>query len=132
MDGIEDGVLEPRPQPADGVTIAAKLTSDDVRVDWTLPDVAIDRLVRAATPAPGAWTTFRGARVKLAPVRPAAGAVQTPLPAGRLVAVGKDGVAVGTGTTAVLLGEVRPEGKAPMPAAAWLRGLRLTDGEAFA
>ncbi|MBL7493777.1 methionyl-tRNA formyltransferase [Frankia sp. AgB1.9] len=132
MDGIEDGVLEPRPQPADGVTIAPKLTVEEVRVDWTLPDFAIDRLVRAATPAPGAWTTFRDARVKLAPVRPAAGAVQTPLPPGQLVIAGKDTVAVGTGTTAVLLGEVRPEGKAPMPAAAWARGIRPTDGEAFA
>jgi methionyl-tRNA formyltransferase len=132
MDGIEDGVLEPRPQPADGVTIAPKLTVEEVRVDWTLPDFAIDRLVRAATPAPGAWTTFRDARVKLAPVRPAAGAVQTPLPPGQLVIVGKDTVAVGTGSTAVLLGEVRPEGKGPMPAAAWVRGIRPTDGEAFA
>ncbi|ADP79748.1 methionyl-tRNA formyltransferase [Pseudofrankia inefficax] len=132
MDGIEDGVLEPRPQPADGVTIAPKLTVEEVRVDWTLPDFAIDRLVRAATPAPGPWTTFRGARVKLGPVRPAAGAVQTPLPPGQLVVAGKDTVAVGTGTTAVLLGEVRPEGKAPMPAAAWARGIRPTDGEAFA
>ena len=132
MDGIEDGVLEPRPQRPDGVTLAPKLTVDEVRVDWTLPDFAIDRLVRGATPAPGAWTTFRGHRVKLGPVRPAAGAVQSPVPPGQLAVAGKGAVAVGTGTTAVLLGEVRPEGKAAMPAAAWVRGIHLTDGEAFA
>jgi methionyl-tRNA formyltransferase len=39
---------------------------------------------------------------------------------------------VGTATTAVRLGGVRPEGKAAMPAADWLRGLRLSPGERFA
>src|SRR3954468_5437528 len=69
LNGIEDGRLEARPQPGDGVSLAPKLEPEDVRVDWTAPAVAIDRLIRGATPAPGAWTTFRGRRLKLAPVR---------------------------------------------------------------
>ena len=55
------------PQPADGVSFAPKITVEDARVDWTEPAVAIDRRVRACTPAPGAWTTYAGERIKLGP-----------------------------------------------------------------
>src|SRR6266702_3811539 len=68
MDGIESGELEARPQPQDGVSHAPKLGRADARVNWTLPALAIDRLIRACTPAPGAWTTLDGANVKLGPV----------------------------------------------------------------
>ena len=83
----------------------------------------MDRLVRACTPAPGAWTTFREKRVKLGPVTP----TDVDLPAGEL----HDGL-VGTATTAVRLGEVRPEGKGAMAATDWLRGLRPAPGERLA
>ncbi len=117
LDALEDGELRAVPQPADGVSLAPKLTPDDVRVDWSAPALRVDRLVRAATPAPGAWTTYAGLRVKLAPVTPEPTA--NPLPPGVL----RDGL-VGTGTHPVRLGDVQPEGKRPMPAADWLRGLR--------
>src|SRR5690606_39176850 len=68
MDGIASGDLEPRPQPAEGISHAAKLTVDDARVDLTHPAMAVDRHIRGCTPAPGAWTTFRGDRLKLGPV----------------------------------------------------------------
>jgi methionyl-tRNA formyltransferase len=125
LDGIEDGTLSPVPQPPDGVSMAPKLSVDDVRVDWTQPAAGVDRLVRAATPAPGAWTTFRGERLKLRPVR-RAGA--EPLAPGALRLVDRDTVLVGTATAPVALGEVQPAGKRPMPAADWARGLRLDDG----
>jgi methionyl-tRNA formyltransferase len=126
LDGIADGSLEERPQPVDGVSVAPKVTVDDARVDWTQPAAAIDRQVRACTPAPGAWTTFAGERVKLGPLTPADGQ----LPPGELVA-GKKAVVVGTGTAALRLGDVQAVGKRPMPAADWARGLRLTGGERF-
>jgi methionyl-tRNA formyltransferase len=136
MDALEDGVVEGRPQPADGVSIAPKLTVEEVRVDWTVPAYAVDRLARAAAPTPGAWTTFRDARIKLGPVRPDAASLparpaEVTLAPGALAVVGKDAVLVGTGTHPVLLGEVRPEGKGAMPAAAWARGVRPAEGEAF-
>lgn len=123
LDGIEDGALVPVPQPVDGVSLAPKITVADARVDWTAPALHVDRLVRACTPAPGAWTTFRDRRVKLGPVTPtdqvlAPGAVA-------------DGL-VGTATTAVRLGRVHPEGKGEMRAVDWLRGLRVAPGERFA
>jgi methionyl-tRNA formyltransferase len=120
MDGIADGSLVPRPQPAEGVSVAAKLTVDDARVDWTAPAVHIDRLVRACTPAPGAWTAFRGQRLKLAPVRVADGAALAP---GEL-AVSRTSVRVGTATAPIELGAVQAPGKRPVPAADWARGMR--------
>src|SRR5580658_468738 len=77
LDGIASGQLEARPQPAEGVTLAPKLTKADARVNWKLPALAVDRLIRACTPAPGAWTTFNGATLKVwpvtAPARPGPG-----------------------------------------------------------
>jgi methionyl-tRNA formyltransferase len=123
LDGIERDELRPVPQPADGVSLAPKITVDDARVDWSAPAVRVDRLVRACTPAPGSWTTLRGKRVKLGPVA----LTDEVLPPGEIA-----GDLVGTATTAVRLGGVRPEGKGAMAAADWLRGLRLEPGERFA
>lgn len=123
LDGLAEGTLHARPQPAEGVSHAPKITVEDARVDWSAPALRVDRLVRSCTPAPGAWTTFRGKRVKLGPVTPA-GAQLAP---GVL-----DGDLVGTATQAVRLGTVRPEGKGEMAAVDWLRGLRPEPGEAFA
>src|SRR5436190_944162 len=112
LDGIEAGTLRAVPQPADGVSMAPKVTVEDARVRWDEPAFAVDRRIRACTPAPGAWTTFRGERLKLGPVTLAGGA--NGLKAGE-VSVGRSGVLVGTGTGAVALGEVRAAGKKPMP-----------------
>lgn len=125
MDGIADGRLQARPQPADGISLAAKVTVDDARVDWSAPAVFVDRQVRACTPAPGAWTTFRDERLKLGPVLPS---VMDCGPPGTL-AVAADRVSVATSTTAVELGWVQPAGRRPMPAEDWARGARLRPGE---
>jgi methionyl-tRNA formyltransferase len=126
LDGIEDGELVELEQPTDGVSFAPKITVEDARVDWTEPAMAVDRRIRACTPAPGAWTTWQGERVKLGPVTPADGA----LPPGELV-VGKNAVAVGTGTGALRLGRVKGFGKKEMPAADWARGVRVEAGARF-
>jgi methionyl-tRNA formyltransferase len=124
LDGIADGSLEARPQPEDDVSLAPKVAVDDARVDWAQAASAIDRQVRACTPAPGAWTTYAGERLKLGPLLPADGQ----LPPGEVVA-GKSAVVVGTGTAALRLGEVQAVGKRPMAAADWARGARLSGGE---
>jgi methionyl-tRNA formyltransferase len=125
LDGIADGSVVAVPQSSEGVSFAPKLSVDDARVDWQAPGRSVDRLIRACTPAPGAWTTFRGERLKLGPVRPRGASDLAP---GRL-APGRTGVAVGTATLEVELGMVQPPGKRPMPAADWARGARLQDGE---
>jgi methionyl-tRNA formyltransferase len=120
MDGIEDGRLVARPQPADGITLAPKLTVEDAAVDWSAPALRVDRLIRGCTPAPGAWTRVGGERLKLGPVVPVPD--RTDLAPGEL-AITKNAVHVGTGSHAVLLTEVQPQAKKRMPAPAWARGL---------
>lgn len=82
--------------------------------------MAVDRLVRATDPAPGAWTEFRGERLKLGRVTPTDTVGLAP---GEL-RVEKNEVLVGTGTIAVVLGEVKAVGKRMMGAADWARGVR--------
>jgi methionyl-tRNA formyltransferase len=97
-------------------------------VDWAHGAVAVDRLIRACTPAPGAWTRYRNARLKLGPVTLDHEASRGGLAPGELSAA-SGRVLVGTGTQPVVLGEVRPEGKRPMRATEWARGLRLSGGD---
>lgn len=123
LDGLDDGSIEARPQQVEGVSLAPKLTVEDAEVDWDLPSVAVDRQIRACTPAPGAWTTFGGERLKLGPVA----LTDERLQPGALE-VRKSEVLVGTGTHAVRLGAVKAFGKRQMPAADWARGLRLESG----
>jgi methionyl-tRNA formyltransferase len=129
IDGIESGELSARPQPADGVSLAPKITAEDARVRWDEPAIAVSRLVRACTPAPGAWTVLHGARIKLWPFAGIAddpGARPGP---GQLRVLGPQ-VLVGTGSQPVRLGDVQPHGKRRMPAADWARGLRLDESAA--
>ncbi|MCC2333233.1 methionyl-tRNA formyltransferase [Cellulomonas wangsupingiae] len=126
LDALEDGVLEPVPQPGDGVSHAPKLTVEDARVRWEHPAHAVDRRVRGCTPAPGAWTTLPDAqRLGLGPVRPVPEV--TDLRPGEVRAE-KHEVLVGTAAGAVRLGDVTAPGKRPMPAADWARGARLAAG----
>jgi methionyl-tRNA formyltransferase len=133
LDGIADGTLVAQPQAADGASHAPKIGVDDARIDWIAPALRIDRLVRACTPEPGAWTTIRDRRVKLGPVLPldADSVASTAGSPGAVVTRGADEVLVATGSSWVQLNEVRPEGKSVMPAASWARGLRLTPDDAF-
>ncbi|SEM44574.1 methionyl-tRNA formyltransferase [Streptacidiphilus jiangxiensis] len=126
MDGIEDGSLEARPQPLDGITLAPKINVEDARIDWSAPALRVDRVVRGCAPAPGAWTEFRGERLKVASVRPVVGRAE--LAPGE-VAVQKNTVRVGTGSYEVELGDVQPQGKKRMAAGDWARGARVEAGE---
>ena len=123
LDGIEDGTIEAVPQPAEGVSFAPKITPADARVNWKLPAHAIDRLIRACTPDPGAWAEHEGARLKLGPVSVAAPDDVPGLAPGELL-IGRHDVLAGTGSRPVRLGEVQAEGKRRMMAPDWARGLR--------
>jgi methionyl-tRNA formyltransferase len=120
LDGIEDGTLTPTPQPETDaqMSYASKINVDEGRIDWTQPAEVLDRLVRACAPAPGAWTTFSGERFKINSAR----IYDTVLPPGALE-ISKRAVRVGTATQALELGEVQAQGKKPMAAADWARGV---------
>jgi len=124
LDGIASGALQPSPQPDVGVTFAPKITVEDARLDWSQPALDLDRRIRGCSPAPGAWTTFRGERLKVLQ----ATVTELSLPPGTCE-VTKSSVRVGTATTALQLQQVQAQGKKAMPAADWARGTTLTAGE---
>ena len=126
LDGLESGDLEAVPQPGEGVSLAPKITVEDARVRWERPALAVDRQIRGCTPSPGAWTTFRGERLKLLPVTPA---VEGPSAAPGEIVPGRRTVHIGTATGPVELGTVQPHGRKPMAAADWARGVRIDAGE---
>ncbi len=126
LDGLEAGALVAVPQSTEDVSLAPKIRVEDARVIWTHPAMRVDRLIRGCTPAPGAWGEFRGERIKLGPVQLAPEVLD--LTAGELRVL-KNSVWVGTATHAVLLGEVKAEGKKLMAAGDWARGVRVEPGE---
>ena len=122
LDGIADGTLTARPQPADGVSMAPKITVEQARVRWDLPAPVVERRIRAVTPNPGAWTLIGDLRVKLGPV----GIDDAPeaLPPGA-IHVDRKSVWIGTGSAPVRLNQIQPPGKKLMNAIDWARGARL-------
>jgi methionyl-tRNA formyltransferase len=120
LDGIEDGTLTATPQPETDaqVSYASKINVEDARIDWTQSADVLDRLIRACAPAPGAWTTFRGERFKINSAR-----ISDAVLAPGVLQISKRAVRVGTATQALELDEIQAQGKKPMPAADWARGI---------
>ena len=120
LDALESGAVVATPQPADGITLAPKLTVDGARIDWTRPAAGIARQVRANNPSPVAWTGLGGERFRVLLAVPAAEAGLEP----GEVRPGKREVLVGTGDGSLELRLVQPAGKRALPAVDWGRGLR--------
>jgi methionyl-tRNA formyltransferase len=105
---LRAGLLPAVPQVGEAV-YAAKLTPDDLRIDWASPAATVDRVVRLG----GAWTTWRGKRLKVHGVT-----IHDPGATGDVL--GTDGTVGG-----LRLDVVQPEGKPPTGIADFLRGARL-------
>jgi len=116
----------PTPQAEEGVTYAKKLSNSERELNWQLPAVQIDRVVRAFAPAPGARSTFRGKLIKILEGEHEALA----LAPGLLRADG-DALLVGCGEGSYRIHKLQPEGKQAMGAADFLRGQPLQAGERF-
>jgi methionyl-tRNA formyltransferase len=128
LDGLQDGSIRPRPQPRDG-SVAPKVDPAEARLDFQAPAERLVAAVRAFTPSPGAWTTFRGRRLKVSRAAPAPAGAGAGLAPGR-VGLGPGGrLLAGTGDGAVELVTVQPEGKRAMSGVEFARGARLPDEE---
>lgn len=120
VDSLVAGLGVPEPQTGD-VTYADKLTADDLRLDWGRPADELHRVVRVG----GAWTMFRGARLKVA----TAELIEGETGAGRPGELHGSNVTTGSGVLGLL--DVQPEGKGVMPFSAWANGARPQPGEAL-
>ena len=110
----------PVAQP-DGATYAPKLSKDSGRLDWSHDAAALDRVVRAMVPWPGAWTTLEGEVLKVLAAEPGDGAG----PPGSVL---DNGLLVACGSGALRLTRVQRPGRGPMDAAAMLRGRPVAIG----
>ena len=114
--GLPDPVAQ-----AGEVTLADKISTEDLHLDWTRPAVDLRRVVRLGR----AWTTFRGKRLTVLATLPGhddTGADAAP--PGSL-----HGPVVATGGGSLVLEQVQPESRSPMSAEEWLRGVRPAAGE---
>ncbi|HEY6530850.1 MAG TPA: methionyl-tRNA formyltransferase [Acidimicrobiales bacterium] len=113
-----DGLGTPTPQTG-AVTLAAKVDPAELELDWARPVAELDRVVRLG----GAWTTFRGKRLKVWQ------ATAQPVHHGGAEPGTLDGLTVAAGTGGLALVQVQPEGKARQDAASWRNGARPVAGE---
>ena len=127
LDALEAGVIKATPQPADGVTYAAKLDKRDARVDWRESAVTVNRQVRALNPSPGADARVRGVEVKIWRCAAAAGRGKP----GEILSVGPHGLCVACAEGALLITELQRSGGKRLPTAEFLRGFPLSSGERF-
>ena len=122
MAALERGTLQLTKQPSDGVTYAAKIDKAEARIDWTKPAHQVLRHIHGLSPFPGAWCELAGegepARLKILRCEPADGA-------GLPGAVLDDHLTIACGDGAIRILDLQRAGKAPMEAAAFLRGTQL-------
>ncbi len=118
---LREGFPAPTPQSGEPVH-ADKIAPEELQIDWSKHAVDITRTVRIG----GAHCFFRGSRVKILEASPTDGNGAP----GAFIAVGAD-VVVASGSGAVRLVMVQPEGKRPMPARHWANGVRPSVGETF-
>ncbi|MCW5696021.1 MAG: methionyl-tRNA formyltransferase [Bauldia sp.] len=122
---IERGALRLSPQPAEGVTYAAKIDKAETRIDWSRPSTEVHDHIRGLSPFPGAWTDIpiggKAERVKVLRSRLASGS-------GGPGTVLDDALTVACGSGAVQLVEVQRGGGRPMAAEAFLRGAPVPAG----
>lgn len=122
---IESG-QSPKVQSSEDATRAYKLTSEEAQIDWSQGSLAIVNKVRAFYPNPGAWSIFRGIKIKI----DAAIVNESILKPGE-IALQDKAVLVGTGDGTIELLTIKPEGKSAMSAGAWANGQHLLSHEKF-
>ena len=122
------GALVATPQPAEGVTYAAKIGRAEADIDWSRPAADIERAMRAFDPFPGAVSTLRDTAVKCWKARVVAGEGEP----GRVLAVDADGIVVACGRDALRCTVLQRPGSKRLPAGEFLRGFPVSVGERFA
>ncbi|HEX5413661.1 MAG TPA: methionyl-tRNA formyltransferase [Terriglobia bacterium] len=126
--GLERGEITPRPQDSSQATMAPRLRKEDGRIDWTRPAPEIARRIRALTPWPSAYTSFRGKMLNISAAEPIPAGEESRIPGS--IAVGPDRFAVACGEgTLLVIREVQLQGRKRLSAREFLNGARIMSGE---
>jgi methionyl-tRNA formyltransferase len=120
------GTLDRRPQPADGVSYAAKIDKAEAWLDWTQPAALLERRIRAFAPAPGTGCALQGAAIKVWQARVLPHVQGAP---GTVLAVSDEGVDVATGQGVLRLQRLQKAGGKPLAASEFLRGFPMVAGQ---
>ncbi len=123
LEGLAKGRLHPESQSGEGACYAAKLRTEEARIDWQRSAVEVARQVRAFNPRPGAFTTMGDQRLKVLEATALAGS--GPGDPGRVFHAGPDGIDVSTGDGVLRMQILQPPGGRPMPCKAFLNGHRI-------
>jgi methionyl-tRNA formyltransferase len=122
------GEIAPHPQDESLATYADVITKSELAVDWSQQSRSIHNQVRALSPSPGAYTYYRGKRIKILRTRLKQG--REVLESGEIMIGGKDTIITGTGGGHLLVELLQPQGKKVMSAGEFIRGY-LHEGEGF-
>lgn len=128
LDDAANGLLTCTPQPAEGVTYAAKISREEAQLDWQQPAVVLQRQIRAFNPAPGAFCLWQNQPLKCWQ----ADVVSQSGEPGRVLQSNSDGIVVACGDAALALRLVQPAGGKRLTAAQFLSGHELAAGTLLA
>jgi len=128
---IVQGELAAMPQPAEGVTIATKITNAEVEIDWAKSAVEIDRHIRAFNPFPGAFTYLNGVRVKIFASSPKQALPISAYPPGSVTLLDPRKLEVATGLGTLSIDEAQFEGRKRLPIEHFVRGAPVTKDSRF-
>jgi methionyl-tRNA formyltransferase len=123
------GMLQPVPQPLEGVTYAHKIDKAEAAIDWTQPALTITRRVRAFNPFPGASTLWHGEVLKVWAAELGEGAPSSAHIYGQIMAIAPVGIAVAAMNSIVCVTELQRPGGKRLSAAEFLRGNPLQVGQ---
>ena len=124
---LQRGGLVATPQPAEGVTYAAKIGRAEAAIDWTRPAAEIERAMRAFDPFPGAASSLRDTVVKCWSGKVVPGSGEP----GSVLAVDDEGITIACGRDALRCTVLQRPGSKRLPAGEFLRGFPVSVGERF-
>ena len=115
LDLVKAGIIIKHDQRLDDGSYESWFKKADAKLDWAKPVADVYNIIRAANPAPGAWTTLGGNEVQIYDSARVDGE-GTP---GEVVSVDENGVSVQAGGGRIVIKRVRPKGGDKQPATDW-------------